>query len=268
MPEMISIGCPSASRARSRKACLRREMRSALVPTTRTLRACMSRRRWPKRSRQASARAATCLSRRPSGPTPAPEPHHLAHAVDDDELAVRVAGDDEVKAVGTEIDGRQDVGHGAGRTTHEAAQAVVNEDPQPQVVVALGIADHELRAIEAVAKIDLGAAQVVDAHRIDQQLDALVLDAGVAVLQLFVELEAVLQARAAAALHEDAQHQRGLPSPRISSATLSAAASVKTSGGSFAGVSCDGCIHDGCQSRRAARGRQKATRIGPRRRSP
>ena len=36
----------------------------------------------------------------------------------DDELAVRIAGDDEVEAVGTQIDGRQHVGHGAGGSTH------------------------------------------------------------------------------------------------------------------------------------------------------
>src|ERR1700722_14243212 len=69
------------------------------------------------------------------------------------------------------------------------------------------IANDELRALEIVAEIDLGAAQVLEAHRIDQQLHTLVLDAGVAVLDFFIEFEAVLQSRAAATLHEYAQHQ-------------------------------------------------------------
>src|SRR5579863_8496432 len=72
------------------------------------------------------------------------------------------------------------------------------------------IANDELRTLEIVAEIDLGAAQVLETHRIDQQLHALVLDAGVAVLDFFVEFEAVLQARAAATLHEYAQHELGI----------------------------------------------------------
>jgi len=46
------------------------------------------------------------------------EAHHLAQPVDDHELAVRIAGDDEMEAVGTQIDSRQHVGHGAGGSTH------------------------------------------------------------------------------------------------------------------------------------------------------
>ena len=76
------------------------------------------------------------------------EAHHLAQAVDDDELAVRVARDHHVEAVGAEVDRRQDVGdgavqRGAGRRRGTAARACavrrVNEDPQPQVVVAFGL---------------------------------------------------------------------------------------------------------------------------------
>ena len=44
--------------------------------------------------------------------------HHLAHAVDDDQLAVRVAGDYQVKAVGSEVDCGQYVWRGAGSPTH------------------------------------------------------------------------------------------------------------------------------------------------------
>src|SRR5881275_1980125 len=60
------------------------------------------------------------------------------------------------------------------------------------------VADHELRTIEPLAVVDLGAAEVLHAHRIHPQLHAQVLDAGVAVLDLLVELEAVLQPRTAA----------------------------------------------------------------------
>jgi hypothetical protein len=54
---------------------------------------------------------------------------------------------------------------------------------------------------------DLGAREVLHAHRVDDEPDTLVLDAGVAVLQRLVEFESVLQPRAAPALHEHAQHQ-------------------------------------------------------------
>src|SRR5579872_1042689 len=83
------------------------------------------------------------------------------------------------------------------------AQLAVKDEPQPQVRVA----NDELRAVEPLAVIDLRSGQVLHAHRVDDELDALVLDAGVAVLQLLVELEPVLQPGAAAALHENAQHQ-------------------------------------------------------------
>ena len=69
------------------------------------------------------------------------------------------------------------------------------------------VADDELRAVESLAVVDLGAHEVLHAHRVDDELDALILDAGVAVLQRLVELEAVLQSGAAPALHEHAQHQ-------------------------------------------------------------
>src|ERR1700728_1222369 len=56
----------------------------------------------------------------------------------------------------------------------------------------VGVADDELRAVESLAVVDLGAHEVLHAHRVDYELDALVLDAGVAFLQRLVELEAVL----------------------------------------------------------------------------
>src|SRR5262245_31619341 len=69
------------------------------------------------------------------------------------------------------------------------------------------IADDELRAVQAFAVVDFGARQVLDAHGIHQELDPLVLDTGVAILLLLVEFEAVLQAGAAAPLHEHPKHQ-------------------------------------------------------------
>ena len=65
------------------------------------------------------------------------EPHHLAQAVDDHQLAVRVARDHHVEAVGPEVDSREDVGQRVGRLG-QPAQAE-KEEPQPQVVVAFGL---------------------------------------------------------------------------------------------------------------------------------
>ena len=139
------------------------------------------------------------------GIEPCGEAHHLAQPIDDDELAGRVSRDDHVETVGAEIDRGQDVR----RALRRAVQAV-KEDPQPQVVRRVGIADDELRAFEVLAVVDLRAGEVLEAHRVDQQLDAVVLDQRVAVLHLLVELEAVLQAGAAAALHVHAQHEPGI----------------------------------------------------------
>src|SRR6266404_3042106 len=223
MPEMISIGCPSASRARSRNACLRCARRSALVPTTRTLSACMSRRRWPKRSRQARARAATSLSMRPFSATPAARrtisrrrsmmtswpcewrATTMWKLLDPKSTAARTSG----------------MGRGARRTLerNSASRAVTGAGTRDAAGSGgegraaatggggVGITDHELRAIEPLAVVDLRAGEVLHAHRIHQQLHAQVLDAGIAVLDLLIELEAVLQPRAAATLHEDAQHE-------------------------------------------------------------
>src|SRR5215831_12703000 len=71
----------------------------------------------------------------------------------------------------------------------------------------VGVANHELRAVEPLAVVDLRAAQVLHAHGVDDELHPEILDADVAFLQLLVELEAVLQPRAAPALHEHAQHE-------------------------------------------------------------
>src|SRR5579871_5503908 len=77
----------------------------------------------------------------------------------------------------------------------------------------VGIADHELRTLEAIAVIDLRTRQILNTHGIDQQLHALILDAGIPVLELLVELEPVLKAGTAPALHEHPKHQLGVPFP-------------------------------------------------------
>jgi hypothetical protein len=72
------------------------------------------------------------------------------------------------------------------------------------------VLDDELGAFEVVLVIDLCADQVLVAHRVDQQGDAVLYHRGVIVVHDLVEGEAVLEARATAALHEDAQFQVGI----------------------------------------------------------
>ena len=82
-----------------------------MVPTTRTLSACMARSRCPKRSRQRSARSRGGLIQPAAVAQAGGEAHHLAQPVQDDELAVRVTRDDHVKTVGAQVDGGEDVGN-------------------------------------------------------------------------------------------------------------------------------------------------------------
>ena len=60
----------------------------------------------------ASARAATSLSMRPFSRDAGGEAHHLAQPIDDDQLAVRIARDHHVEAVGAQVDRRQHVRDG------------------------------------------------------------------------------------------------------------------------------------------------------------
>src|SRR6266513_3011797 len=217
------IGSSFSSRARSRNACLRCARRSALVPTTRTLSARMSRSRWPKRSRQASARAATSLSMRPFSATPA------ARRTISRRRSMMMSWPCEWRATTmwklllprSTAARTSGTGRGAMRTLERnSASRAVTAGPTRDAAGSGGegraaatgggrvrVADHELRTIEPLAVVDLGTAEVLHAHRIHQQLHAQVLDTGVAVLDLLVELEAVLQPRAAATLHEHAQHE-------------------------------------------------------------
>ena len=113
MPAMISIGWPRASRARSRKACLRCASRSALVPThahavgVHVAQALAEALEAGERARRHVLVDAAVLGHAGG------QAHHLAQAVDDDQLAVRVARDHHVETVGAQVDRRQYVGDGA-----------------------------------------------------------------------------------------------------------------------------------------------------------
>ena len=72
------------------------------------------------------------------------------------------------------------------------------------------ILDHELRAFEPFLIVDLGADEVLVAHRVDQQRDAALFHRGVVLVHDLVEREAVLEARAAATGHEHAQLEVGI----------------------------------------------------------
>src|SRR5690606_13833086 len=72
------------------------------------------------------------------------------------------------------------------------------------------VADDELRAFEVVLVVDFSAHQVLQAHGIDQQGDAVLVHASVVVVGDLIEGETVLKAGAATPLHKDAQFQVGI----------------------------------------------------------
>src|SRR6202790_5830968 len=61
------------------------------------------------------------------------------------------------------------------------------------------ILDHELRALEPFLVVDLGADQILVAHGVDQQRDAVLFHRRIVLFDGFVEGEAVLEAGTAAA---------------------------------------------------------------------
>src|SRR5207249_435202 len=67
------------------------------------------------------------------------------------------------------------------------------------------ILDREAAAGHGIDKVDLGALEVTDAHRVDEELHAVRLVHLVAGAAAFLDHEPVLKARAAASLHEHAQ---------------------------------------------------------------
>src|SRR5690348_2298973 len=72
------------------------------------------------------------------------------------------------------------------------------------------IVDHELRARKFLDVVHFRAFEILHAQRIDQQFDAAAVEHEIVVRTRLVETEAVLETRAAAALDEDAQLERGL----------------------------------------------------------
>jgi len=62
--------------------------------------------------------------------------------------------------------------------------------------------------VQALGVVDLGAHQVLQAQRIDQQRHAIGLYGKVVLALLLIEFEAVLEARTATAVDVDAQLQR------------------------------------------------------------
>ena len=60
------------------------------------------------------------------------------------------------------------------------------------------VADDELRTLQVFLVVNFCAHQILDAHRIDDKRDTLVDDLAVAVLNVLIERETVLEARATA----------------------------------------------------------------------
>ena len=83
--------------------------RTVLVATARTRCGGMSRMRWPKRARHSSARWRTAGVSPPLPSQAFGQAHGLAQAVDDAQLAERVARDHHVEAVGAQVDRGQQV---------------------------------------------------------------------------------------------------------------------------------------------------------------
>jgi hypothetical protein len=73
-------------------------------------------------------------------------------------------------------------------------RAVHHTEKAPQPQVRRSVADHELRTLQAFAVIHLGAHQVLQAERIDDQRHAVALHRQVILLLLLVETETVLEA--------------------------------------------------------------------------
>src|SRR2546422_1226868 len=73
----------------------------------------------------------------------------------------------------------------------------------------VGVFDHELRTLEAFGVIDLGADEILVAHRVDEQHHPVFLHHRVVVALYFVESKTVLKPGAAAARDKHAQLQFG-----------------------------------------------------------
>ena len=114
--------------------------------------------------------------------------------------------EDAVALAGTLAAGRAEAGEIQGRrySTRERRAAAAGRR-------GVRVLDREAAAGDGVDEVDLGAVQIADADRIDEQLHAVRLVHLVArALAVLLDHQAVLEARAAAALHEHAQAAAGL----------------------------------------------------------
>src|SRR6267378_1411540 len=82
--------------------------------------------------------------------------------------------------------------------------------PATAGALRVGVLDDELGAFQPFLVIDLRANQVLVAHRVDEQQDAVLFHHGVVLVLHLVEGKAVLEARAAAAGDEHAQLELGI----------------------------------------------------------
>src|SRR5581483_2693264 len=82
--------------------------------------------------------------------------------------------------------------------------------PATAGALRVGVLDDELRAFQAFLVVDLGAHQILVAHRVDEQHHAVLLHHGVVFVLHLVESEAVLEAGAAAAGNEDPELELGI----------------------------------------------------------
>jgi hypothetical protein len=94
-----------------------------------------------------------------------------------------------------------------------ARTCLLGREGRPAATRRLGVRvlDGEAAAGDGVDEIDLGVLQILDADRVDEQLDAVGLEDLIArSLAVLLDHQAVLEARAPAALHEHAQAAAGL----------------------------------------------------------
>src|SRR5690606_24168464 len=162
--------------------------------------------------------------------------HGFLEAVDDRELPVAQLADDHVEAVRAEIDGGDDGARrpprrrralrgggcvtggagqrapGGGRTKASPGRAAAGERRGAGTAGRGrgGVAHDALCAPQVLLVVDFRSHEVLHAHGIDQERHTLVLDLAVALLDLLVEREAVLESGATAARDIDAQLEIGV----------------------------------------------------------
>src|SRR5256885_11838237 len=101
--------------------------------------------------------------------------------------------------------GRRPEMSGSGRANY---QELIGRERRPAAAGGrrVRVLDGEAAAGDGVHEVDLGALEIADADRINEQLHAVRLEHLVArALSVFFDHQAVLEARAAAALHEHAK---------------------------------------------------------------